>query len=105
MLQNPAVASQISLAAQGDGMRPPQVLPHIPQLLASDASLISQPFPAFPSQAALDPARRQGLEDEVQRFVESAIDRRGREQLLFERRQQPARDEAGRAGSRALRAR
>jgi nucleotide-binding universal stress UspA family protein len=31
-----------------------------------------EPFPAFPSQAALDPARRQGLEDEVRRFVESA---------------------------------
>jgi nucleotide-binding universal stress UspA family protein len=32
-----------------------------------------EPFPAFPSQAALDPARRQGLEDEVRRFVESAV--------------------------------
>jgi nucleotide-binding universal stress UspA family protein len=31
-----------------------------------------EPFPAFPSQTALDPARRQGLEDEVRRFVESA---------------------------------
>jgi len=28
-------------------------------------------FPAFPSQAALDPGRRQALEDEVRRFVES----------------------------------
>jgi len=31
-----------------------------------------EPFPAFPSQAALDPARRQALEEEVRRFVESA---------------------------------
>jgi nucleotide-binding universal stress UspA family protein len=31
-----------------------------------------QPFPTFPSEAALDPTRRQGLEDEVRRFVESA---------------------------------
>lgn len=31
-----------------------------------------QPFPTFPSEATLDPTRRQGLEDEVRRFVESA---------------------------------
>ena len=31
-----------------------------------------EPFPAFTSQAALDPARQQGLKDEVQRFVEAA---------------------------------
>jgi nucleotide-binding universal stress UspA family protein len=29
-------------------------------------------FPTFPSAAALDPARRQGLDDEVRRFVASA---------------------------------
>jgi len=31
-----------------------------------------EPFPTFPSQAALDPARRQALDDEVRRFVQSA---------------------------------
>jgi nucleotide-binding universal stress UspA family protein len=31
-----------------------------------------EPFPTFPSDEALDPARRQGLEDEVRRFVEVA---------------------------------
>ena len=31
-----------------------------------------EPFPAFPSQAVLDPARRAGLVDDVRRFVESA---------------------------------
>jgi nucleotide-binding universal stress UspA family protein len=31
-----------------------------------------EPFPTFPTQAALDPTRRQGLEDEVRRFVQSA---------------------------------
>ena len=31
-----------------------------------------EPFPTFPSQAALDPARRQELDDEVRRFVQSA---------------------------------
>jgi nucleotide-binding universal stress UspA family protein len=31
-----------------------------------------EPFPTFPSPAALDPGRRSGLEDEVRGFVESA---------------------------------
>ena len=31
-----------------------------------------EPFPAFPSAAALDPARQQGLEDEVRKFVAAA---------------------------------
>ena len=31
-----------------------------------------EPFPAFTSQSALDPARQQGLKDEVRRFVEAA---------------------------------
>ena len=31
-----------------------------------------EPFPTFPSQAALDPERRQALDDEVRRFVQSA---------------------------------
>jgi len=61
---------QVSPAAQPSGPHTPaqtppeqvspaaQVIPQPPQLVADDATLVSQPFEAFPSQSAKPPSQR-----------------------------------------------